>query len=90
VLERALDVEAAAVGAGQDPGGGQVHRDAGHGDNQHRQAFDLRRRDQPPDRLVDDQGPQCHERRPVELGREDLRPPEAEGEVAAGGTAGEP
>ena len=45
--------------------------------------------DQAADALVEDHNRQGHQRRPVELGREDLGPAEAEGEAASRGPAGQ-
>jgi hypothetical protein len=60
LLEAHLDVEALAVGSREGPGRGDVDRDAGEGDRQDQAGEDLRRRDQPPDCLINDQ-PRQHQ-----------------------------
>ena len=65
-------------------GGDDVDHHADQGDHQHDPALDLRRLDQPPDALVDDQQAEHEQRRAVELGREDLGALEPVGQRALG------
>ena len=90
VLEGTLDVEAAPVGAGQDEGGDEVHGDSDDGDDQHGRTLDVRWVDEAPDSLDPDQRPEPHERRAVQLRREDLGAPVAEREAALGRPPCEP
>ena len=75
VPEGALDVEAAPLGRGEQAGRGEVHRDPDDRDDQDQRALDVGRLDQPPDALVDDPDAEQQQRDPVDLRREDLRPP---------------
>ena len=74
MLEGALDVETAALGAGDQPGGGEVDRDPDQRHRQHQATLDLRRVDQPADPLEDDQGAEQKQGDPVDLSGKDLRP----------------
>ena len=87
VLETAFHVEALPVGLAHHPHGDQVHPDAGHGHHGDQRAVDLRRRDQPHDRLDDEPGREQQQGQPVELRTEDFRSLEAEGVAAAGRVA---
>ena len=90
VLEGALDVEAAPLGAGEHQRCREVHHDAQDRDQKDRQTVHVRRVDEAAHALQHDHQRERHERRAVELGGEDLGAPEAEGEVAAGGPPREP
>ena len=72
MLERALDVEAAAIGARERPRGGEVDEDSHHRHRQHDAALDIGRRDQPAHGLEQDQEREHEQRHAVGLGREDL------------------
>ena len=78
VLEGALHVEAAAIGAGEREGRGEIDHDAGERDHEHRGPLDVRRFHQPPDPLEQDHRRQRHEGDAVDLGGEDLSALEAE------------
>ena len=91
VLEGALDVEAAAVGAGEDQRGGQVHGDAQRARRPARRAPSTSggstSRRIPSTTMTHGQR---HQRGAVHLGGEDLGAPEAEREAAAGRAPREP
>jgi len=73
VLERALHVQAATVGPGQDPDCGQVHHHADQGHHDDRAAVNWRRLDKSPDRLEPKQGADHDQRDPVDRRRQDFR-----------------
>ena len=89
VLEAALDVEALAVGAGEDRGGGEVDDDPGQGDGEDEAAVDAGRVEEAADALERDQRRQHQQGDAVDLGGEDLDPFEPEGHRAAGGALAE-
>ncbi len=82
VLERALDVEARAVGARQRPDGRQVDPDADDGDHEHEAALDVGRLEQAPHGLERDHERQHEQRDAVDLRRQDLDALEAVGHDA--------
>jgi hypothetical protein len=88
----ALQVEAAAVAraAGEDGRRGQIDGDAHHGHDQDGQAGHRWRRDEPAQRVDDDDGRQDEQRDAVGLRREDLGAPQPVGHRAAGRTVREP
>src|SRR6185437_16126482 len=73
VPERALDVQAGAVGLGQHPGGGHVDDDPGGRDGDDRAAVDGGRVDEAADRLGGDDPADHEQRDPVAGGGQDLR-----------------
>ena len=87
VRHRALDVEAAPLGARERPRGADVGRRAEQADHDDDRALDLGRVDEPLPGLPRDDRRQHEQHRAVDLGREDLRAAEAERERprAAGG-----
>ena len=70
--------------------GREVHRDACDGHQEHGETGHLWRIHQPLDRLHRDQHRKPHQRGSVQLCREDLRAPEPEREITAGGAPREP
>ena len=89
VLEGALDVEAAALGARDQPQRTEVYRDPDQGDDQDQAALDVGRLEQPPHTLDHDQHAEQQQRHPVHLRREDLGALEPVGEAAAGRALGQ-
>jgi hypothetical protein len=65
VLEGALDVQAGAVGPGNEPGGGDIDDDAGQGGAQNQAAGYLGRGQQPPDAPSQNQAVSSHKVMPL-------------------------
>jgi hypothetical protein len=84
VLEAAFDVQALAIRLRQHPGRRDVHGHADGRDDRHERAGDVRRLDQPPDRLIGHEHAEHEQHRAIRLPAQHFGAPHPVGEALSG------